>query len=97
MLLIFELYGVGPNVWHVVCIFWQGLEVVLQQSGYYGQPIPSDRGVTQGDILLPTAFNIIVDAMVHCCRTTTSVETGHNLFFARPAQMLRRYRKAWSD
>jgi hypothetical protein len=58
-LLILKRYGVGPNVRRVLYNFWQGLEVVPRQSGYYGQPIPSGRGVTQGDIVLPTVFNII--------------------------------------
>jgi hypothetical protein len=61
---------------------WQGLEVVPRQSGYCGQPIPSGRGVTQGDIVSPTVFNIIVDAVVCCWRTTASAETVHNLIFA---------------
>jgi hypothetical protein len=51
-------------------------------SGKGCQPIPSGCGVTQGNIVSPTVFNIIVDAVVCCWRTTASAEMVHNLFFA---------------
>jgi retron-type reverse transcriptase len=38
--------------------------VVPKQAGFFGQPIKTDRGVTQGDPLSPLRFNIIVDAVV---------------------------------
>ena len=39
-------------------------QVVARQSGYHGEPFKATRGVTQGDIVSPTLFNIIVDAVV---------------------------------
>jgi hypothetical protein len=38
--------------------------VVARQQGYYSHPIASERGTTQGDIVSPTIFNIVVDAVV---------------------------------
>lgn len=36
-----------------------------RQENCYGNPFEVGRGVTQGDIVSTTIFNIIVDAMVH--------------------------------
>ena len=41
--------------------------MVLNSGKYYGRPFNTWRGVTQGDPVSPTLFNIIVDALV---RTT---------------------------
>jgi hypothetical protein len=54
----------GPNLIRILRNFWENLQVVPRQSGFYGHPIPSRRGVTQGDPLSPTIFNIVIDAIV---------------------------------
>ena len=38
--------------------------MVTNSGKYYGQPFSMGRGVTQGDPVSPTIFNIIVDAVV---------------------------------
>ena len=38
--------------------------MVARTGGYYGAPFRGERGVTQGDPLLPTIFNVVVDAVV---------------------------------
>ena len=38
--------------------------MVAQAGGYYGETFCGERGVTQGDPLLPTIFNVVVDAVV---------------------------------
>ena len=48
----------------VLRTFWENQQVVARQSGYHGEPFKATRGVTQGDIVSPTLFNIIVDAVV---------------------------------
>ena len=75
---IFEAHRVGPNMLHLMCNFWDKLTLCLKQGGYYGRTlIDSQRGVTQGGILAPTLFNIIVDCIVqehevHCLTTSHS-------------------------
>ena len=38
--------------------------MVAKAGGYYGEAFKGDRGVTQGDPLSPTIFNVVVDAVV---------------------------------
>ena len=63
-LAILEGYGVGPNVIQLLRNFWEQQQVVAKQSGFFGEAFPATRGVTQGDIVSPTLFNIVVDAVV---------------------------------
>ena len=38
--------------------------MVTRAGGYYGEPFHGKRGLTQGDPLLPTIFNVVVDAVL---------------------------------
>ena len=38
--------------------------MVVRAGGYYVAPFRGEIGVTQGDRLLPTIFNVVVDAVV---------------------------------
>jgi Reverse transcriptase (RNA-dependent DNA polymerase) len=38
--------------------------MIPKQAGFYGKPFRAKRGVRQGDIISPTIFNIIVDAVI---------------------------------
>ena len=62
---ILEKYGVGPNILCLLETFWDALVLCARQGRYYSCDfIKSGRGVTQGGILSPIIFNIIVDAIV---------------------------------
>ena len=38
--------------------------MVAREGGYYGAAFKGDRGVTQGDPISPTIFNVVVDEVV---------------------------------
>ena len=38
--------------------------MVVRSEGYYRDAFKGDQGVTQGDPLSPTIFNVVVDAVV---------------------------------
>ena len=38
--------------------------MAARAGGYYGKAFKGARGVTQGDLLSPTIFNVVVDAVV---------------------------------
>ena len=62
-LTILEDTGVGPCTLRLIKSFWDNKVLVCPAAKYYGRPFKSERGVTQGGPLLPTIFNLIVDAI----------------------------------
>jgi hypothetical protein len=44
--------------------------VVLKQTGIYGKSFNASWGVRQGNILSPTIFNIVADAVIQDCERT---------------------------
>ena len=48
----------------LLTIYWRRLTMVTRAAGYYGTSFGGERGVTQGDPLSPTIFNVVVDAVV---------------------------------
>ena len=56
-----KLTGVGSTFKE---IHWRRLTMAARAGGYYGKAFKGARGVTQGDPLSPTIFNVIVDAVV---------------------------------
>ena len=61
---ILEEYGVGPRARELLRNYWHRLTMVARAGGYYGTAFRGERGVTQGDPLPPTIFNVVVDAVV---------------------------------
>ena len=63
-LTLLEKYGVGPNLWRIIRITWESDTMVPKQAGYDGRPFYLQRGVCAGDVMSPTIFYIVVDAVV---------------------------------
>ena len=61
---ILEGYGVGPRSLRLLQRYWENLNMVAQAGEYYVTPFCGKRGVTQGDPLSPTIFNMVVDVVV---------------------------------
>ena len=61
---IMEGYGVGPNTRRLLKNYWRRLTTVAKAGGYYGTEFGGERGVTHGDLLYSTIFNVVVDAVV---------------------------------
>ena len=61
---ILEGYGVGPSARRLLTTYWRRLTMMARAGGYYEEAFKGERGVTQGDPLSPTIFNVVVDAVV---------------------------------
>jgi hypothetical protein len=44
--------------------FWASQKIAARQGGYYGRPFAASCGVTQGDIVSPTIFNVCVNTVI---------------------------------
>ena len=61
---ILEGYGVGPRDLRLFFKYWDRLMIVEQVVGNFVELFRGERGVIQGDPLLPTIFDVVVDAVV---------------------------------
>ena len=61
---ILEGYSMGPRACRIIRTYWDWLQMVAGVGGYYRTEFQGFRGVTQGDTLPPTIFNVVVDAVV---------------------------------
>ena len=61
---ILEQYGVGVRTRTLLHQLWERQQIVARQAGSHSDPFGATRGVTQGDPVSPTIFNIVVDAVV---------------------------------
>ena len=57
-------YGVGPKARNLLQTYCHCLTMVAQAGGYYGTSFREERGVTQGDPLSLTTFNVVMDVVV---------------------------------
>ena len=57
-------YGVGERVRRLLREYWNKSTMVERARGYYRTGFKGGQGVTQGDLLSPTIFNVVVDAVV---------------------------------
>ena len=69
---ILEGYGVGERVRRLLETYWKQATLAARAGRYYGAAFKGERGVTQGNPLSPTIFNVVVDAVVrHWLHLTT--------------------------
>ena len=45
-------------------IYWEEITIVSRAGPYYSAPFNGSRGVTQGDLLPPNIFNMVVDVVI---------------------------------
>ena len=55
-----EGYGAGPYMCELLATFWAQQEVVTRQNGYHGPNFKAAQGKTQGGIISPNLFNMVV-------------------------------------
>ena len=61
---ILEGYGVGPRYRRLLQYYCRRLTMVAQEGGYHRTAFKGERGVTQGDPMSPTIFNVVADVVV---------------------------------
>ena len=61
---ILKGYGTGQQVRRLLREYWNKSTMVASAGVYYRTGFKGERGVTQGDPLSPTIFNVAVDAVV---------------------------------
>ena len=64
-------YGVGPRKERILGYYWDQLSMVGRLFCYYSTPFKGHLGVTHGDPLYPTIFNMLVDVVI--CHWVTLV------------------------
>ena len=57
-------YGIGKATLDILKEYWNKQKCVIKNGRYYSKQFKPTAGVTQGDILSPTFFNIIVDSIL---------------------------------
>ena len=64
ILMILEEYGLGNNILCLLKSFWSQKIMSCRQSGCYVKPLSYHIGIIHGDVLSPTLFNILADAVL---------------------------------
>lgn len=86
LLTLLRSHGVGGRLIALLRNYWLANQVAVKQQGCYGPAFSTGRGVTQGDILSPGIFNLVMDTVArnleHWAKGTDGDEYGSNLFYA---------------
>ena len=64
LLKILEGYGVDSNMIGLLKFYWDHQRCVAKCRRYHGETFVPYRGATQGGVVSPTLFNVLVDALV---------------------------------
>ena len=62
---ILVVYSAGTQMEGLIRRYWGGLTMVAWVGLYYVAPFKGYKGVTQGNLLSPTIFNMVVNAVIH--------------------------------
>ena len=62
---ILEKYGLGPNIRRIIWKYWIQQRAVVRKGKYCAKFFTPSRGVTQGDIISPIIFNILVYSVIN--------------------------------
>ena len=74
---LIAMCGVVPMTVRLLRMYWDRLTMVVKAGGYFIRLFKGYRGVTQGDPLYPTIFNMVVDAIIrHWVTVVTPSESG---------------------
>jgi Reverse transcriptase (RNA-dependent DNA polymerase) len=84
---ILKGYGVGPTIRGILEQVWDADTMVPKQAGFYGKAFRACRGVRQGDIVSPTIFNIVADAVIRAAEAQSNqrhgkMEQADTIFYA---------------
>ena len=71
---ILKGYRVGERVQWMLKVYWERTAIVARVGSYYGKGFKGGMGVTQGDPLSSTIFNVVVDAVVRHWLTIAAQE-----------------------
>jgi hypothetical protein len=74
---ILKGYGVGPKIRGIIEQVWKADTMVPKQAGFYGREFKASRGVRQGDIMSPTIFNIVTDAVIRAAEAQNEQANGN--------------------
>jgi len=61
---ILEEYEIGQKLRRVIWKYWNQQKSVIRKGKYCGKVFTPSRGVTQGDIISPIIFKILVDSVI---------------------------------
>ena len=62
---ILESYGLGPRAPRFLQTYWRWLTMLSRAGKYYGTAFWGECGVTQGDPLFPTIYNVVDVVVEH--------------------------------
>ena len=57
-------YGVGLRTLRILRTYWVWIQMPAKAGGHYSSAFQSHPGLTQGDPISPTTFNVVVDAFI---------------------------------
>ena len=57
-------HGVGPWSLRLIYMYWYRLTMVASGGGYFRYPFKGQHGMTQGYLLSPAIFNVVVDTVL---------------------------------